>query len=68
MSKMFLVKGFEKGDLVQLKSGGLRMTVSRSANHTDDGILVEVVWFCGQELKREELPIETLMPDTRVDW
>lgn len=65
---MLVRKGFELGNLVQLKSGGERMTIARPAHITSDGVMVEVVWFCGQELKREVLPVETLMPETRVNW
>lgn len=57
------------GRLVLLKSGGERMTVSRSSYLNAEGVrVVEVVWFSGTEMKREELPLETLMPETRVDW
>lgn len=65
---MLVLKGFELGNLVQLKSGGERMTVARPAHPTPEGLMVEVIWFCGQELKREKLPVETLMPETRVNW
>ena len=37
---------FEKGDVVQLKSGGPNMTVARVK---DDGTVVTCVWFTGDK-------------------
>jgi uncharacterized protein YodC (DUF2158 family) len=62
---------FSKGDVVQLKSGGPKMTVEalvsdkktaavafRMAGFADDDPIC--VWFVGSELKRECLKSETL--------
>lgn len=57
---------FQKGDVVQLKSGGPLMTVERvgafgggmSPRAAFEG--AECVWFEGANVKRESFPHETL--------
>lgn len=52
----------EIGSVVQLRTGGTRMTVEAISKG-----LFSVVWFDGFTLKREDLPSETLMlaPDEK---
>jgi uncharacterized protein YodC (DUF2158 family) len=47
---------FKPGDIVQLKSGGPRMTVSLP----DEGYGCQCQWFVGDELKTGTFPDKTL--------
>ena len=52
---------FERGDVVQLKSGGPTMTVSRTEFSEDlEDIEVECWWFVGTKREKAVYPPETL--------
>jgi uncharacterized protein YodC (DUF2158 family) len=56
--------GFNKGDLVQLKSGGPKMVVSDTGDYTpmgpEDG--VNCVWFDGKKSSEKVFDAATLKP------
>ena len=55
---------FEKGTIVQLKSGGPEMTVTSykwlPMNGEYDKNTVNCKWFSGNEVKEDQFPVETL--------
>ena len=51
--------GYNKGDVVQLKSGGPRMTVSE-VNEGSGGLTYECTWFDKDSLRREEFDEELI--------
>ena len=55
-------EAFKKGDLVELKSGGPKMTV-REAGKTNSGkVMVWCDWFDGQKQVNGSFPPESLKP------
>lgn len=46
------------GDIVQLKSGGPRMTAGRKRSMNN---IVDCYWFIDDELVRESFPVNALM-------
>ena len=54
---------FKKGDVVELKSGGPKMTVTQvGAAMMTSGITVWFVWFEGSKKFEDTFPPETLTP------
>jgi uncharacterized protein YodC (DUF2158 family) len=49
--------GFEVGDVVQLKSGGPRMTVTQVGNDTWEKPTVWCVWFVGTKQQTGAFPL-----------
>lgn len=54
---------FNKGDIVQLKSGGPKMTVD--TDESDKGIWA--VWFAGAKRERAHFSIESLLPVAQAE-
>jgi len=52
-------EAFKVGDVVQLKSGGVRMTVERI-----DGEDISCVWFEGKRVERNAFPVGALQKYT----
>lgn len=52
---------FQIGDIVQLKSGGPKMTVAEPFSPFGGGS-VECQWFAGSKLERGHFPGESLVP------
>ena len=58
----------KQGDIVELKSGGLQMTVETYPlpngypipDGTFDNSVADCVWFDGHQLKRDTFPIDVL--------
>ena len=50
---------FNNGDIVQLKSGGPKMTV-----HSVEPSRITCQWFAGSKLERGSFPAESLEPAT----
>lgn len=48
---------FKKGDIVQLKSGGPKMTIEDEKTYRGD---VTVVWFAGSKMESKDVDPETL--------
>jgi uncharacterized protein YodC (DUF2158 family) len=48
---------FKKGDTVQLKSGGPKMTVENDHTYQGD---VTVVWFAGSKMESKDVDPESL--------
>jgi len=55
---------FKKGDTVQLKSGGPKMTIE---NDNAYGGNVTVVWFAGSKMESKNLDPESLQPFVEPD-
>ena len=55
---------FKLGDLVQLKSGGPKMTVTDEAWGIDDEATIWCTWFAGAKRSRGEFPMGALKPVT----
>jgi uncharacterized protein YodC (DUF2158 family) len=51
-------KRFEIGDVVQLKSGGPKMTVTEIDGKTH----VRTAWFGGSKLEHGRFPLDTITP------
>ena len=49
--------GFKKGDIVQLKSGGPKMTIEDDAGY---GGNVSVCWFAGSKMETKSVDPEAL--------
>lgn len=50
---------FKPGDLVQLKSGGPGMTVTRIV---ENGAMLHTSWFAGNKNETAAFPIEAVIP------
>ena len=59
-----MAKKFKKGDIVQLKSGGPKMTVEHDDLYDGD---VAVVWFAGSKMERKSIDQESLQPFVDVE-
>ena len=51
--------GFRKGDIVQLKSGGPKMTIEDDDAY---GGSVTVAWFAGSKMETKNIDPEALQP------
>ena len=54
-----MADAFKSGDIVQLKSGGPGMTVTRVV---DGGKVLHTSWFAGKKNKTASFPIEAVVP------
>ena len=54
-----MATAFQIGDIVQLKSGGPKMTVTSISARKDS---VGTVWFAGSKKEVGGFPVETLIP------
>jgi uncharacterized protein YodC (DUF2158 family) len=52
-----IVQAFNKGDIVQLKSGGPKMTVSELIHHSGNYL---VKWFAGSKMESAQVSPEAL--------
>lgn len=59
-----MADAFEPGDLVQLKSGGPRMTVERIVKCTGPGEYLHCQWFSGEKLEMGDFDLTSVK---RVD-
>ena len=54
-----MADSFKPGDIVQLKSGGPGMTVTRIV---DSGKVLHTSWFAGKKNETAAFPIEAVIP------
>lgn len=53
---------FTIGDIVQLKSGGPKMTISRIVGDREEGITVECQWFVDGDLRQAFFHVYAIIP------
>jgi uncharacterized protein YodC (DUF2158 family) len=55
-------QSFKPGDIVQLKSGGPKMTVKKREDYPLDGEYYSCQWFAGSKLSSGSFDVESLVP------
>lgn len=67
-AKIALALNLEIGDVVRLQSGGQRMTVIKAPymNAHDGVMMVQVLWFEVDRMRRASLPAATLVLDVAL--